>query len=674
MRKIWITALLLSATPTTAWAQQAQSAEENRVAATDEALAPAPTDIVVTASGQGQRLIDVPASVSVITAEQLTVRPVRDLTDILDRSEGVTLNRAGNQRTIQIRGLPSNYTLFLIDGKRVNAGNAAFRGNNFDSNWVPVEAIARVEVVRGPLSSLYGTDAIGGVVNVITKPVGEAWHGSFAADSTVQQDHASGNYDKLGGYVSGPLLPGTLGIKLYGGHNLREADAPTRNAAGAALAGFDRVEETFADGTLVWTPDRRNSVSLNYGYNRLLHGDTPLTRGSAALTYEGAFDWGNGQLRAYGNRIRNLAGNVSGRIQPNRAGDGQVDGRLTVPAAVLRQTFTIGGEYRDQALYDPAHLTGMPGVPGGSTRPSTRVSQWALFGEDEVRIVDRLRLTMGDRYDRHEHFGGRHSPRAYLVWHPVDRVTLKGGWARAFRAPTLLQNAPNWGSVSCGSATTGCYIIGSTALRPETSTSYEASARFDGTGMSAGITLFRNDLRNQISIVNRTRDPQLARAYPNFVGILPDGRPIFRYENLARVRTQGIESSLRADVTRRLEVTANYSYLDAVNRSSDPALPVAYTPEHSANLSANWQVGDALGWFTTANYVGRQYLNVSSNPRYTVARDGYATVDTSVSYRFPRLTLRAGLLNLFDVRQDRLTSIDYNEDGRRAFVSAAARF
>ena len=140
------------------------------------------------------------------------------------------------------------------------------------------------------------------------------------------------------------------------------------------------------------------------------------------------------------------------------------------------------------------------------------------------------------------------------------------------------------------------------------------------------------------------------------------------------MRTQGIEFSLRADVTRRLEVTANYSYLDAVNRSSDPTLPVAYTPEHSANLSANWQVGDALGWFATANYVGHQYLNVSPNPRYTVARDGYATVDTSVSYRFPRLTLRAGLLNLFDVRQDRLTSIDYNEDGRRAFVSAAARF
>lgn len=632
-------------------------------------------EIVVTASGFEQKLIDAPASISVVTAEDLAARPVRNLTDILDRVEGVTMNRAGNQRTVQIRGLPGAYTLFMIDGKRVNATNASFRGNDFDSNWVPVEAIERVEVVRGPLSSLYGTDAIGGVINIITKPVGDAWHGSLSADSTVQEHSDSGNYYKLGGYVSGPIVADKLGLKLYGGYNLREKDSDTRNPAGATIPGFDRVAEKFADATLVWTPDASNEISLNYGYNKLTHGSTPVERQSGALAWKGNFEWGHAQLRAYLNQIRNEAGTVSGQINPNKSTDWQVDGRVSVPLEALRQSITVGGEYRNQKLKDPANLSGPPGSAPGSIAPETQVEQWALFIEDEIRIMDSLRLTIGDRYDHHENFGGHHSPRAYLVWHPVERLTLKGGWARAFRAPTLLQNSPNWGSVSCGSATTGCYIVGSTLLKPETSTSYEASLRYDGGDFAAGVTLFRNNLRNQISIVNRTRDPALAPNYPNFVGFLPDGRPIFRYENLARVKTQGIEASARAKLGSTFELLANYTYLDAKDLSGAMPLRIAYTPRHSANASVNWHPSDPLTLFATVNYVGRQYLNVSSNAAFNVERKAYATVDTSVSYKVSTaFTIRAGVLNLFDERQDRLTTTEYNEDGRRFFVAATTRF
>ncbi len=102
--------------------------------------------VVVTAAATQQKLADAPASISVVTEEDLHVRPIRDLTDILDRVEGVTINRSGNQRTIQLRGLGSAYTLFLIDGKRVNSTSAMFRGNDFDAGWAPVEAISRVEV------------------------------------------------------------------------------------------------------------------------------------------------------------------------------------------------------------------------------------------------------------------------------------------------------------------------------------------------------------------------------------------------------------------------------------------------------------------------------------------------------------------------------------------------
>ena len=95
---------------------------------------------------------------------------MQNLKDVLRDVPGVQLTNEGdNRKGVSIRGLDSSYTLILIDGKRVNSRNAVFRHNDFDLNWIPVDSIERIEVVRGPMSSLYGSDALGGVVNIITK-------------------------------------------------------------------------------------------------------------------------------------------------------------------------------------------------------------------------------------------------------------------------------------------------------------------------------------------------------------------------------------------------------------------------------------------------------------------------------------------------------------------------
>lgn len=139
--------------------------------------------MVVTASAIEQNLKDAPASISVITQQDLQRRPVQNLKDVLKEVPGVQLTNEGdNRKGVSIRGLDSSYTLILIDGKRVNSRNAVFRHNDFDLNWIPVDAIERIEVVRGPMSSLYGSDALGGVVNIITKKIGQKWHGSVTVD------------------------------------------------------------------------------------------------------------------------------------------------------------------------------------------------------------------------------------------------------------------------------------------------------------------------------------------------------------------------------------------------------------------------------------------------------------------------------------------------------------
>ncbi len=173
--------------------------------------------MVVTASATEQNLKDAPASISVITQEELQRKPVQNLKDVLRDVPGVQLTSEGdNRKGVSLRGLDSSYTLILIDGKRVSSRAAVFRHNDFDLNWIPVEAIERIEVVRGPMSSLYGSDALGGVVNIITRKVGKEWGGSLSLDTTIQEHRDRGDTNSGQFFVSGPLVDNVRGDESLG--------------------------------------------------------------------------------------------------------------------------------------------------------------------------------------------------------------------------------------------------------------------------------------------------------------------------------------------------------------------------------------------------------------------------------------------------------------------------
>ncbi len=133
--------------------------------------------MVVTAAGFEQRVEDAPASITVIEGEELRPKSYRDLGDAVRDVEGVTVNGGTDEQDISIRGMPGDYTLILVDGKRQSARESRANGNSgYEQSFVPpAAAIERIEVVRGPMSSLYGSDAIGGVINVITREGRGAW-------------------------------------------------------------------------------------------------------------------------------------------------------------------------------------------------------------------------------------------------------------------------------------------------------------------------------------------------------------------------------------------------------------------------------------------------------------------------------------------------------------------
>jgi len=645
------------------------------IAQTEAAKLP---EVVVTGSAIEKRLEDAPASIAILTRADLERRPVQELAEVLGTVPGVTLTRNGNGVPgVQIRGLGSAYTLILVDGRRVNSGSAVFRGNDYDLGWVPAEEVERIEVVRGPMSSLYGSDAIGGVVNIITRKVGKRWRGSARLDAIHQENRRAGDSQIASFSVSGPLIAEQLGLKIYGGADQREADDPALNPPAANGSRQDPLlglKNRYLSAQLAWTPSDQHGLALDLDGSHRDHGGFELQREAWSLRHQGRFDFGRSELRYYGDKTKNLTGTITGQINPNESTLQVLDGKLSLPLEWLDQSLSVGAELRREELWDPANLKGAPGSAARS-QPTTAVKQKAVFIEDEIKLLPDLTLTLGDRYDDHENFGGHHSPRVYGVWHPAKAWTLRAGWARAFRAPTLLINSPEWGSPSCGSATVGCYITGSRDLKPETSTSQELGAAYDGGRWHLGLTVFDTHLKDMLDIANRTSNKALAPTYSNFVGFLPDGRPMFRYQNIASVKSQGAELSARWAFNPALNLRANYTYTDAKNTSGALALPLTYRSKHVANLGVDWQASSALGLSVSGRYNGAQYISVPANGQNMVQAPAYSVLDASLAWSWsPVFTLRAGVLNLADKTVDRETSNEFNEDGRRLFLSLSARF
>ena len=193
--------------------------------------------VVVTASGFEQKVIDAPASISVVSREELSKRPYTNLVDALRDVEGIDVGLEATDKngraTISMRGLPSEYTLVLIDGRRQSNVGQLYP-NNFGGGQFaylpPLDAIERIEVVRGPMSTLYGSDAMGGVINIITRRNQDRWHGAVTQGFTVQQDDQFGDARTIDLYLSGPLLKDRLSLAVRGSYYDAKASNPEWDA------------------------------------------------------------------------------------------------------------------------------------------------------------------------------------------------------------------------------------------------------------------------------------------------------------------------------------------------------------------------------------------------------------------------------------------------------------
>ncbi|MEG2804098.1 TonB-dependent receptor [Stenotrophomonas sp.] len=633
--------------------------------------------VVVTASGNQQWIKDAPASISVITREDIERQPVHDLGTLLSRIPGVTggLSAAGEQSKIKLRGMPSNYTLILVDGKRVGrSASTNYRPDlgRQDLNWIAPDQIERIEVVRGPMSSLYGSDAMGGVINIITRRIGDTWGGSATHSYTSPQDGKRGDTQQIGTQFSGPLSE-NVGLRVGANYTNRESDRSNGGVYGNAYAG---EKDRNVDALLDWTLSEAQSLQLEAGYGvqqafastaledegDYAWGASELKRTSLSLSHNGNWSFGTSKVTGYWTEFKNDIG-PTGRSQ---ARDMIVEGSLSTPFTLwVDHQLSVGGQWKRQELTNtdtigqaPVDYAGNPVV--GS---SLEVDTWAIFVEDELKLHEKLALTLGARLDHHEQFGSHVSPRAYLVYHPAESWTLRGGISKGFRAPSLTENAASAATQSggrgCGSlrplgyVTGGCYMAGNPNLDPETSTNRELGLNFDNGTVDTGLTYFHTDFKNKIEY-----EP---------LGFF-NGYWWTRMQNVERARTSGMEGNFNLNLGEHWRWRTAATWIkEAKNLTTGENL--IDTPEFSGYSSVDWTPVDAFSATLSAQYTGKQAGVASSFIR------AYTLYDLTGAWHVnDALTVRAGVSNLADKKLYAEGATDYFVAGRSYFLGMTARF
>lgn len=625
--------------------------------------------VVVTASGFEQRIQDAPASISVITREDLDKKFYRDLNDALVEVPGVIVTGGGDRQDISLRGMGPKYTLILIDGKRQNSRETRTNSDStgVEGGWTPpLSAIERIEVVRGPMSSLYGSDAMGGVINIITRKVPEEWRGEIRMDTTIQESSNSGDIYQGNFYLAGPIKNDLLGLQIFGQATQRDEDD--------IYNGFRKRNAESVTAKLALTPNRDHDIVLEATTMRQKFQDTlgktvePLPPGTAcprtgcpsssetdyrsskwALSHTGRWGWGVSdsyvQQEEFDNRSRQM------KIKNL---DLQTSWSLPLGSHML----TLGGSYLNQRLNDQ---TGNQ-LAGGPSKVERY--QWALFAEDEWRLTESFAVTTGLRMDQDENFGSHFSPRLYGVWHMAERWTLKGGVSTGFRAPDLRQTVAGWGQTSRGGN-----MYGNPDLTPEKSVTQEIGLLYDdGQGVSAGVTLFNNDFKDKIT---RVACPLTqCTDGPNQFGSNPT-----TYMNVDKAVSRGVEASLKLPLAADWSMTSSYTFTKSEQKSGQyKGEPLNQLPKHLFTTTVNWQPSDALQAWARVNFRGRESQPVTGPSSDALVAPSYTFVDLGGSYAVNKtVSVYAGIYNLFD-KEVAYDDFGYVEDGRRYWLGVGVKF
>ncbi|NPD16982.1 TonB-dependent receptor [Xinfangfangia sp. D13-10-4-6] len=550
--------------------------------------------IVLSATGQPQQLTDAPATMTVIQAADLRGRRATSFADLLRGLPGLSVSAPGREGlpALSIRGMGQSYLMFLVDGRPLSASEEAVyngQGSNSKIGFLPpVTALQRIEVIRGPMSSLYGSAAAGGVINVITRDIPQTWGGEITTEFAPGLQAGQGAGRGLRYYLGGPLVTDRLALALYGADNRHAEDDLARS--GYQQRGSGQARRQVYGARLTYAPDQRQSFSLDLQQSQLSFSrsarsalnpvSTRVRDTRAALTHR--ITWREGLTTASFVQLERTdfrTGNESGH-------DAVVlNSRSTLQTA--SGSLTLGYEYRtERTRHDPDRLL-------GTANPVLRRWHQSLFLEGDMALGQNAVLTLGLRADHNEKYGYALTPRAHLVWHLTPQLTLKGGIGNGYRVPALKQADDAVAEPSGGNGQSR--DLGNSALRPERSTNYEIGLIWDsGQGPQLGATLYHSRFHDRISRTDLCRTP--AGAAP---ACLLDGNhwvAVTRYVNEDSAKLSGLELTLDLPLGETM-LSANYTLSDSkITRGRNQGQPFNSLPHHALTISLERPIGALTLW------------------------------------------------------------------------------
>ncbi|ADU71980.1 TonB-dependent receptor (plasmid) [Pantoea sp. At-9b] len=623
-------------------------------------------NMTVTASGFDEDVTKAAASVTVITNKQIHQRAYYSVIDVLKDVPGVYVTGGVGSEEITMRGMASDYTLILVDGKKVNVRESQSDTTVTGYQFLPgIEAIDHIEVIRGPASNLYGSDAMGGVINIITKKSsGDNWHGSLGTSATLQQHSRSGNIYQTSAHVAGPLIKDTLSMKADGTFQQRNEDdydggSPKNKLENGSLG-------------VTWTPNYDNIFDFDVSRAIQDRLSTPRTSGGTTNRTYTRNDYSITHKGYYGI----LETNSYVQVEDSSNSSSNIIGRNTTLNTIEKlylgdsHALSFGAMFLNEEIKDANNV--IKTESGDAASKLTRNS-WALFAEDRWTIVDPFDLVPSLRLDENQKFGSHITPKLYGIWTLSPEWTLKGGISGGYKNPTLRQSASNWAD-SAGSGQRDGVSIGNPDLKPETSTNYELSLNWQHENIKAGVTGFYSKFKNKIEL--ETLCTGDAGSYGcEYNGELYDF--VSSYYNVSKAMMRGIETTFAWDIRPDLHLNTSYTYTETKQLSGEyEGQPLNQQPKHLISTRLDYDLSESISPWVRWYYRGKTSEHYAGNSRSseTAGFPGYSLIDLGVDFRLTKqLSMNTGVYNLLDKYIDSDT-YGGNQDGRRYNLSLTYKF
>ena len=550
-------------------------------------------------------------SVSVVTSEQIKLSGATTVAEALSSLPGVVVGAgSGNaQNEIRIRGMAGEYGLILIDGKRVpNAERNISSSPANRTNWVSLENIERIEVIRGAASSLYGADALSGVINIITKKAGDEWRSSItlsAGDVQGEGGASSGVNLATSGKINDTL---DLSVSLD-----QQLDDEILNSDGTSQQSERDVTNSQVKLGINLDEEQRIELGVIYGEESAEAVDDLLDQEKTlvSIDYSGKLDDFNTALSVSAGRDNVDDDGTDWVIEDKNMGF-DLDGALSD-----KQYVSGGISYREESA-ERANLDFFDTFKSGS-----------LYGQDVIELNQDNSLTLGFSLEDHNKYGSAFSPKIYWGNTLNDQWGLKLGYSEGRIAPAVREGSSNY-VVSAGPTRT---YRGNDDLKPEDSKTTEFSVSYDADNVFASVTVFNSDVENLITTVD-----------------VDDSASVFDnlYSNVEEAQIRGLETELTFVLDPSSQLSFNYTYTDAINKddSDNDGNQIAKRPQHVANVKYNQMVNaiDA-SVYVALQGVSSQYTDDANTNEIA----GYGTLDLGLVKQLnSTFELRANIININD--------------------------